>query len=221
MTHQLTLAIETSNPSAGDGGVALGLGRVLDVEPLAPTGRHDDDLMPAIDRLMRRAGRTPRELVRVAVSVGPGGFTGLRIAVATGKMIAESVGAACVAVPSALVVAGRVEHGGSPFAVALASKGEKAWVTPFDATGQMIGPGQLMGEAGLANLDIGLVVADRFLPESMRSRAIAMGWRIVEPIFDARVCFEASLALPDVDPVDLVPIYPREPEAVRLWRSRG
>ena len=84
-THPLTLAIEVSNPSAhadADSGqptraspdalgpsVALARGPdILDQEPLrTPDARHDDDLMPAIDRMVRRAGFTPAE-----TSHGPG-----------------------------------------------------------------------------------------------------------------------------------------------------
>ena len=52
----LTLAIETSNPSSGPCHVALGRvtptsSEILGVEGVAPASRHDDDLMPAIDRL--------------------------------------------------------------------------------------------------------------------------------------------------------------------------
>ena len=98
---RLILAIETSNPSAGDGsGVALSDAAAgwTDVEPLRPSrqnapgaprtghGGQDDDLMPAIDRLFRRRAARPSDLSRVMVSVGPGGYTGLRIACAVGKM---------------------------------------------------------------------------------------------------------------------------------------
>jgi tRNA A37 threonylcarbamoyladenosine modification protein TsaB len=63
--------------------------------------------MPAIDRLFRRLGLTPESLRGgpVAVSIGPGGFTGLRIAVSTAKMLAETLGVKIIAVPSALVAA--------------------------------------------------------------------------------------------------------------------
>ena len=109
-TPDLTLAIETSNPANGPGEVAIGARAaegtsVLAIEQVTPRGRHDDALMPAIDAALKRAGATPRDLKRVAVSVGPGGFTGLRIAVATAKVIAEATGAHVAPVRSAHVAA--------------------------------------------------------------------------------------------------------------------
>jgi len=113
----LILAIETSNPSSGPRGrdaegrvigpgVALARVRnedeLLADEPLAETSRHDDDLMPAIARLFDGAKVNPRALATVAVSVGPGGYTGVRIAVAAAKLIAEASHAKTVAVSSAI-----------------------------------------------------------------------------------------------------------------------
>lgn len=235
---RLILAIETSNPSATadtpdatSPGVALGEPdarcppggggvRALGVEPLAPRARHDDDLMPAIDRLLRRIGAAPRDLARVGVSIGPGGFTGLRIAVTTAKVIAFATGAACVGVPTARVVARRAVHAGRPFAVALASKGESAWVTTFDASGAESGPGRLRAAADLPGLGVPLLIADRFLPDAMRAACTRLGIAVVPPVFDPLACLELTAAAAPCDPVLLAPIYPREPEAVRLWRDR-
>lgn len=223
------LAIETSNPSAaapGSGpgaGVALGAlegssATLLGTEPLLEERAHDDDLLPAIDRLTRRYAATPRQIARVAVSVGPGGFTALRIAVAAAKMIAEATGAGCVAVPSALVVARRTDHNGRPFAVALSSKGDSAFVTLFDGP-RPRAPGTVMTAADVASLDVALLVADRFLPESIRNVCAQRSIAVVPPRFDPAACLEAALELPDIDPVELLPIYPRLPEAVVKWRQ--
>lgn len=230
---RLTLAIETSNPSArageeggGGPGVALGVVRgrwdveVLAVEPLAPTARHDDDLMPAIDRLFARAGAERRTVERVAVSVGPGGYTALRIAVATGKMLCEALGARCVGVPSAQVAARRVDAAGRRFAVALASKGSTAHVTVFDEGGRAADGGALIGAEGVEGLGVGVLAADRFLPEGMRAEAQRLGIEVRPPVLDPAACFEASLGLAEIEADALLPVYAREPEAVTLWRKR-
>lgn len=229
----ITLAIETSNPSAaepgdahGAAGVALGRSgasgaHLLGVERLRPTGRHDDDLMPAIDRLTGRAGVRPGDLTRVAVSIGPGGYTALRIAVATAKLIAEATGAACVAVPSAMVVARRVEAGGRAFAVALASKNDSTHITRFDEQGRPDLPGRLITATDLGGLNVGLLIADRFLPEPIAAAAREAGVEVRRPVFDPSACFEVSLGLPAVDPAALLPHYAREPDAVTQWRARG
>lgn len=49
---------------------------------------HSGSLLPSVNELMAEAGRTPRDLTGVVVCVGPGGFTSLRIGVATAEGLA-------------------------------------------------------------------------------------------------------------------------------------
>jgi tRNA A37 threonylcarbamoyladenosine modification protein TsaB len=177
--------------------------------------------MPAIDRAMLAAGLSPVELGLVAVSVGPGGFTAVRIAVTVARMIAEVSRSVVVAVPSASVAAASVPVGDGPFAVALASKGEDAFVTRFERpfVPSVVPAGVIMRAEGLDGLGVGLLVADSFLPAAMRAWADAKGVPVVPPIFDPRACLRLAASLPTVDVIDLSPMYPREPEAVRKWRE--
>lgn len=234
----IILAIENSNPSSELGpearpGVALGRLNsggalaLLDEEPLRPAGPHDDDLMAAIDRLAQRAGISPSQIGRIAVSVGPGGYTALRIAIATAKMIAEATGAETVAVPAADVAARLVspDVAGAAFAIALASKKESAFVTVFDSAGRSKTPGRVMSSMDLAEVfaadrSIHRLFADRFIPDSFH-RILSESGVVLAPIrLNAVGCLEASLAISAVSPLDLAPIYAREPEAVTLWRTR-
>lgn len=223
------LGIETSNPSAWEPsagwmpGVALaelrgGALRALAREAIDPIAVRDDALVPAIDRAVRAAGLRPHDVAGVAVSIGPGGFTGVRIAVTAGKMIAEATGAACVGIPTAEVLARRVEHRGGAFGVALASKGDSVFLTKFRA-GRPIEPGQATGPGALAGSDLQILVADRFLPESWARACAESGIEIRAPEYDALACIEAALGATPADPAALVPLYPREPEAVTKWRA--
>lgn len=54
----------------------------------------------AVAQVMRAAHITPRELDRIAVGIGPGGFTGLRIAIAYAKSLAQAWERPLVAVSS-------------------------------------------------------------------------------------------------------------------------
>ncbi|MDX2118465.1 MAG: hypothetical protein SFY96_09815 [Planctomycetota bacterium] len=241
MNRRVLLAIEISNPTAHEGGpwagtastgVALARGgailggpfELLCVESLAPDKGQDDDLLPAIDRACARAGVRPRDVGVVGVSVGPGGFTALRMAISAAKMMSDALGAACVGVPSAQVVAQQVS-GTAPFAVALASKGEDSFATCFEPRGDAGAPtprgdGQLLGAAGLASLGVARLIADQYLPQSMREEAARLGMVIKAPRFDAGACaLLASMVGQPIDPLQLAPIYPREPEAVVKWRA--
>lgn len=226
----LTLAIEISNPSAAEGnpgahpGVAIGEGiagpsaRVLDSEPLAQGREHDDDLLPAIDRLTRRLSIGPRDLNRVAVSVGPGGFTSLRLAVAAAKMICEATGARCCAVPTARVAARAFAPAQGSFAVALSAKGDSVFATVFDASGIEQRAGHIVGAEQIRALGAKILLADSYLPEAIRN-ACRGSLDIVPIPLNARACFAASLSEPDCDALDLAPIYPRPPEAVVKWMA--
>ncbi len=75
------LAIETATPM---GSVALleGAEVVREVAEHVPQ-RHLEWLAPAIARLLEDAGRRPQDVEALAVSLGPGSFTGLRIGIAS------------------------------------------------------------------------------------------------------------------------------------------
>ncbi|MEW4568302.1 tRNA (adenosine(37)-N6)-threonylcarbamoyltransferase complex dimerization subunit type 1 TsaB [Tautonia sp. JC769] len=84
------LALDTSTLHSA---VALGCldGRSLFEHP-EPGPRHGRLLVPAIRDLLRRADLRPRDLHAVAVAVGPGSFTGLRVGVTAAKTLAFAVG---------------------------------------------------------------------------------------------------------------------------------
>lgn len=216
----LILAIETSNPSSdpeGSGGeVALlerdGDGRDIGyhAEKLASTGRHDDDLMPAIDRLMQMTARFRPDIARVAVSIGPGGYTGLRVACTTGMLIAESLGVPCVGVPTALALL--AAHPGRSMAAILAVKGDRMYV---HCAGQA--EGRVVSVDQLPTLGVSCWIADRFLPESARAWALASGVEVVPPVYSA---VEVARLGAGLNPQPMVlPLYAREPEAVSRWRA--
>jgi tRNA threonylcarbamoyladenosine biosynthesis protein TsaB len=97
------LALETSGAR---GGIALADGADLLEEILLEEGmRHGRDLVPAAKAACERAGWKSRSIDLVAVSIGPGSFTGIRIAVTLAKVMAFDTGAKVVAVPSLRVMA--------------------------------------------------------------------------------------------------------------------
>ena len=227
MPTPVLLAIETSQRK---GGVALSDARgAIHVEMLRGSPRHDDDLMPAIDRLLTKAGLARRDLDVVGLSNGPGGFTGLRIAITTAKMLAETLGVILIAVPSSLVVAASYEPTAhDPILVALASKGETCWLTRLTLTA---GRWKIQGEPGLVDArqldltDITVLLGDSHLPAEIRQKCEEAHVSIVEPEFTPEACLNACLyqlaSGKKADPLALSPLYPRPPEAVSLWKKRS
>lgn len=71
---------------------------------------HSTTLMTTIDFLMAQAGLEPKALDRIAVSKGPGSYTGLRLAATVGKTLAYTLNKELVGVSSLLAIASRVKQ---------------------------------------------------------------------------------------------------------------
>ncbi|MBB4123918.1 tRNA threonylcarbamoyl adenosine modification protein YeaZ [Martelella radicis] len=61
---------------------------------------HAERLMAVIDETLRQAGRAPSGFDRIAVNVGPGSFTGVRVGVSTARALALATRTECVGVSS-------------------------------------------------------------------------------------------------------------------------
>lgn len=61
-------------------------------ESMAMTRGHAEALMPMIFRVLENAGIAAEDLDRIAVTVGPGSFTGLRVGIAAARGIALAAG---------------------------------------------------------------------------------------------------------------------------------
>ena len=79
----MLLAIDTSTRYAG---IALADDRgVIDLQAWHSTVNHTSELMPAVANLLGRRGLKPASLDAVAVALGPGGFSSLRVGVSAAK----------------------------------------------------------------------------------------------------------------------------------------
>lgn len=219
-TRKHNLAIETSSAV---GSVTLGRGDAVlgeaTLPPAAPGKRVD--LMPVIDALCRCHGVTAAMIGEVYVSVGPGSFTGLRIAVATVKMLAHVLGVKVVAVPTLDVVARNVPARPGTLAVCLNMKLHSVWSGLFSHDGRRwAGVGepklrtieQLLGESPRPVALVGdplppvrgVEILDPHLAQPRSAAVWALGRELAE---QQRI----------TDPLALLPIYARPPEAAELW----
>lgn len=94
----LVLGIETSTTAAS---VCIGTEQGIIGSCLVTRGAsHGSFILPAVEFLMREADLSYRNLSAVAVGVGPGLFTGLRVGVATAKTMAQALSVPVIGVSS-------------------------------------------------------------------------------------------------------------------------
>ena len=126
---------------------------------LALTGRrrHVETLTPAVDQLLGLVGLVPGDLEVVAVDVGPGLFTGLRVGVAAAKGLAQALGIGVVGVTSLdILTAAAAASGRSGLVLAAvdARRGEVfavlRQVGPEGTAGDVVGP-WLVSPTGLVD----------------------------------------------------------------------
>lgn len=107
------IAIDTSSSpgSVAAGGVS---GKLYE-RSLPPGGDQGRNLMPTLVELTEAAGWQLAEAELLAVAIGPGPFTGLRVGVTTAKALAWAAGCPLVAIPTAACLAAQALADRSPF----------------------------------------------------------------------------------------------------------
>src|SRR5213079_1799144 len=86
------LAIDTALAACSAAVLDTQRGGIIATETLAMTRGHAEALMPLIARMMDVAQLEFSELDRIAVTTGPGSFTGLRVGIAASRGIALATG---------------------------------------------------------------------------------------------------------------------------------
>ena len=198
---------------------------------------HSETLMPHIETALAMARVKKDELDGIAVSIGPGSFTGLRIGLASAKMMAYALHIPLIAVPTLEALAHHcVCEGVRLVPVMDAQKGnvyvqEFTWRADGDALtlheesslailplAEVIArlskteqPVLLLGDAMQRKVDVELPVNVRLAPIHARMpRAACVGLAAL-----------TRLARGETDePVTAVPLYLRRSEAEVLWEKR-
>ena len=104
----IILSIDSSTPVAGitvSDGMQL-LGEIT----LNTKNTHSEKLMPLVKHLLDELTLTVNDLDAIAVTQGPGSFTGLRIGMATAKGLAQGAGKKLIAVPTLDCLAQNLLH---------------------------------------------------------------------------------------------------------------
>ena len=109
-----------------------------------PTGQAER-LFPALDDLFARTGVSYADLTRIAVTTGPGSFTGLRIGLSAARGLGLALGIPVLGIPSLLALSLNMKAG--PAAVLLDARRGEAYLQTFS------GPGIAAGEPALLPMD--------------------------------------------------------------------
>ena len=106
--------------------------RVLAEENSSGVRRHSEVLVPAIERVLRSAALELQNLDVIAVGLGPGSFTGLRVGITTAKMLAFASNKKIVGIPSLQILAVAQSTPEGPIAVLMDAKKNKVYAAVYD-----------------------------------------------------------------------------------------
>ena len=192
---------------------------------------HSQTLLPLIDHTLVGAGMKLEELDIIAVSHGPGSFTGVRIGIATVKGLAFANDIPCVGVSTLAAIAYGAACADGVLCPVMDARREQVYNALFDCRDGKVtrrcddravsieelaaeisaidGTVWLCGDGALLCMDkLGDKSPNvRIVPESIRWQS---GYGVAM----------AAQGLPSVDAASLVPIYLRLPQAERELRAR-
>lgn len=128
----LVLAIETSTARSS---VALvERERVVASATLGLGRRHGEFVAPAIEFCLAQAGRTVDDVTGVAVGLGPGLYTGLRVGIVTASVFAAARQLPAVGLTGTDVLAFRARHSRRPVCVAIDARRGEVYSARYRAT---------------------------------------------------------------------------------------
>lgn len=230
----LVLAIETSTPQTS---VALGSEQGILGSALLSWGKgHSEITVPAIHRLLEWAEIRPDQVSGVAVGLGPGLFTGLRVGVSTARALAQVLRVPIVGIGSLDVLAFSVRY--SRWRIGAVTDGKRgevfyAYYRPVPGgvareTGYLVGPPERLAAELEASGEETLLVGGGAL---LYRRQLDQGGGRAEFASMSRAFPDAEslleLALPRFHreetsrPGDVVPYYVRKSDAEIDWGRAG
>jgi len=203
------LAFDTSSPTVT---VAVHDGEDVVAElTSSETMRHGEQLTPLVDEVLRRVGITPRDLTAIAVGVGPGPFTGLRVGLVSARTMAYVLEIPVYGVCSLDALAIEAVDSGTvtgPFVVASDARRREVYLATYDDAGLRASGPDVQRPVDVADSIAGLPVVgegaalypDAF-PDARGPRRPSAGWL-------ARCVAEERVELLDPEP-----LYLRRPDA--------
>ncbi len=201
----MLLAFDTATPHVA---VALHDGEDVVVELTAERAmKHAEQLAPLIEQALTEAGIVRQDLTAIAVGVGPGPFTGLRVGLVTARTLGYVLEIPVYGVCSLDVLAVEAAAAGMPgeFVVATDARRKEVYLASYDEQGARL-DGPVVGKpADLATATTVVGPGGDLYPEAFPHRsgpaAPSAGWL-------ARAVAEELAELLDPEP-----LYLRRPDA--------
>ncbi|VWX46938.1 tRNA (adenosine(37)-N6)-threonylcarbamoyltransferase complex dimerization subunit type 1 TsaB [Novosphingobium sp. 9U] len=163
---------------------------------------HAENLVPMIAALPERGRAT-----RIAVALGPGSFTGVRVGIAAARALGLAWGAEVLGYPTPALVAAmaRAQAGALPITVAMTGGHGEWFVARYDAEGGEVSP------VGSLRPDVAAAGADDLVAGNQAAALVAARGtgRSIELWPDAR----AFALLSEGDLQSPAPMYGRPPDA--------
>jgi tRNA threonylcarbamoyl adenosine modification protein YeaZ len=181
---------------------------------------HAEALMPLLDRVMKQAGAAFASIDRIAVTTGPGSFTGLRVGIAAARGIALSTGKLAIGVTTLEAYAAPwiAQDDKTAVAVAIDARHQHVYLQIFGAGGRSQSAPRI---DGVANAVRAAAASGPVRIVGTGASMLAMAWPSHESppaqVDDRRapdIAWVARLAVaPERDTSRPKPLYLRAPDA--------
>ena len=167
--------------------------------------KHGEQLAPLIEQALDETWVKRTELTGIAVGVGPGPFTGLRVGLVTARTLALALGIPVYGVCSLDVIAAEAASG-EPFTVATDARRKEVYLAAYDGSGaRLSGPDVLRPADAATDQPVageGALLYPEAFPQAFGPTRPSAGWL-------ARIVVEQRAEILDPEP-----LYLRRPDAV-------
>lgn len=171
--------------------------------------RHGEHLAPLVAQVLDEAGAVRQDVTAVAVGVGPGPFTGLRVGLVTARTLAFALQVPVYGVCSLDVIAAEVAgrgHAVGSFLVATDARRKEVYLASYDEQGRRLeGPVVTRPEEVATTAEVagaGPGIYPESFPNALDPVRPSAGW--------LAACVSGEL----VDVLEPEPMYLRRPDAV-------
>lgn len=196
---------------------------------------HSRTLMPIVEGLLKNTGMTVGDLDAVAVSAGPGSFTGVRIGVSAAKGLAFAGDKPCIPVSTLAALARNVAFAGGLIVCAMDARRQQVYNALFEARDGA--PARLTPDRAISLADLAEALRDDPRPKTVLGdggqmcfdylTAAGVPCRLApahlvkeDAVSVALEAEELARAGGLVTAQELAPVYLRPPQAERLRLER-